>query len=236
MSISKVLGHTCLNESAWVKSNLLGNHAWVEYIPYFDLAVLEEGNQIWWSNLDLEYFAAPCNLSEFEVVDAIEIHVEGMIISSHNKRLQELVKDWAGIGLVILPFELVSYELLTSCYIIMSPNVIRGCLVSTSLRIILSITELQWGFVDYLIIVSLALFLGDRLSSLSLSPPSEERWRLLVVPQLQPCHWLCSLSTILPRLLLHVVNLDVLRWISILYQKDILIDWDTTIKNWKCYR
>lgn len=47
MSISKVLGHTCLNESAWVKSNLLGNHAWVEYIPYFDLAVLEEGNQIW---------------------------------------------------------------------------------------------------------------------------------------------------------------------------------------------
>jgi hypothetical protein len=47
MSVSQVLGHTCLDERAWVESDLLGNHGWVEDVPDLDLAVLEEGNQIW---------------------------------------------------------------------------------------------------------------------------------------------------------------------------------------------
>jgi hypothetical protein len=53
--------------------------------------------------LDLEYFAAPRNLSEIEIVHAIEIHVERVIVSGDDKCLQEFIKDWAGIGLLILP-------------------------------------------------------------------------------------------------------------------------------------
>ena len=221
MSIFQVLGHTCWDESVRLKRNLLRNHAWIEDIPYFDFAVLEEGNEVWWSNLDLEYFAAPWNLSEFEIIDAIEIHIERIITSGHNKRLQEFVKDWTGIGLVILLFELVSYGLLTCCYNALSSN-LSWAYCPVSLYISTSGRE-------SLVIVSFALFLW--LSSLSLSPPPVERRRLFILPQLKPCNRLCSLSTILSRFLLHVINLDVLCWISVLNQKDILIDCDTSIKN-----
>ena len=89
----KIASNTQRYELRRSNGYLLINIRRIENVPYFDYAVLKICNQIGTGNFDLENEGAPLNLSEVEVIDTIQIHVERLIIAGHYEGFEKFVEN-----------------------------------------------------------------------------------------------------------------------------------------------